>query len=241
MDDRRLLDTEFFLNRRGGIDCISADVNHSRRVEDISVTFAVTDSNGDPVPLTLVSTGAVDDTDPKHPVYSPTVYKYVSDVTLPANGYSNIIVTPDSGSIVLIGFEDGTELTLTETAAPTGYNLLDRTITLTVHAVTGGRLNPNPAITADVPFETSASTQQTPVNATFIHGNDDTYTDNQTSVTVPLTSNSIIGVENNTGSELPSTGGIGTKIFMIGGSILVLAAGVFLVAMSVSKRRSEEN
>ena len=36
-------------------------------------------------------------------------------------------------------------------------------------------------------------------------------------------------VENNQGTELPSTGGIGTTIFYVLGTILVLAAGVLLV------------
>jgi len=36
-------------------------------------------------------------------------------------------------------------------------------------------------------------------------------------------------VENNTGAELPSTGGIGTTIFYVVGGLLVVAAGVLLV------------
>ena len=38
-----------------------------------------------------------------------------------------------------------------------------------------------------------------------------------------------VKVENKTGAELPSTGGIGTTIFYVLGSILVLGAGVVLV------------
>lgn len=44
-----------------------------------------------------------------------------------------------------------------------------------------------------------------------------------------------IGVNNQTGSELPSTGGIGTTIFYIVGGILLIGAGVLLV---VKKRMS---
>ena len=40
-------------------------------------------------------------------------------------------------------------------------------------------------------------------------------------------------VTNNKGAELPSTGGMGTTILYIGGSILVLAAAILLV----TKRR----
>ena len=45
-----------------------------------------------------------------------------------------------------------------------------------------------------------------------------------------------ISVVNNAGTELPSTGGIGTTLFYVLGSILVLGAGVVLV----TKRRVEE-
>lgn len=43
------------------------------------------------------------------------------------------------------------------------------------------------------------------------------------------TSNGTINVENKTGAELPSTGGIGTTIFYVVGGLLVVAAGVLLV------------
>ena len=44
-------------------------------------------------------------------------------------------------------------------------------------------------------------------------------------------------VVNNQGTELPSTGGIGTTIFYVVGSILVVAAGVLLIT---KKRMSRE-
>ena len=44
-------------------------------------------------------------------------------------------------------------------------------------------------------------------------------------------------IENNSGAQLPSTGGIGTTIFYVVGSIMVVAAGVLLVT---KKRMSRE-
>ena len=44
-------------------------------------------------------------------------------------------------------------------------------------------------------------------------------------------------IENNKGSELPSTGGIGTTIFYVSGGALVAIAGVFLI---VKKRMSSK-
>ena len=44
-------------------------------------------------------------------------------------------------------------------------------------------------------------------------------------------------IENNSGTVLPSTGGIGTTIFYVVGSILVVAAGVLLIT---KKRMNRE-
>ena len=49
--------------------------------------------------------------------------------------------------------------------------------------------------------------------------------------------NDAFDVENNTGTVLPSTGGIGTTIFYVVGSIMVVAAGVLLIT---KKRMSRE-
>ena len=49
--------------------------------------------------------------------------------------------------------------------------------------------------------------------------------------------NNIQPIVNNAGSVLPSTGGIGTTIFYVVGSIMVVAAGVLLIT---KKRMSRE-
>ena len=46
-----------------------------------------------------------------------------------------------------------------------------------------------------------------------------------------------IDVLNQSGTELPSTGGIGTTIFYIVGGILVIGAGVILVARKRSSSK----
>ncbi len=56
-------------------------------------------------------------------------------------------------------------------------------------------------------------------------------------VTVDAGNSTHVDVENNKGTVLPSTGGIGTTIFYVVGSILVVAAGVLLVT---KKRMSRE-
>lgn len=46
-----------------------------------------------------------------------------------------------------------------------------------------------------------------------------------------------IKILNNTGAELPSTGGIGTTVFYVLGGLLVVCAGVLLI----TKRRMNKN
>ena len=50
------------------------------------------------------------------------------------------------------------------------------------------------------------------------------------SVRGEILANKTVNVENQSGSELPSTGGMGTKIFYVLGGILVIGAGILLVA-----------
>ena len=57
-----------------------------------------------------------------------------------------------------------------------------------------------------------------------------------TDVTVAGTNATVVAVENQTGTELPSTGGIGTKIFYGAGAVLVIGAAVILV----SRKRAGE-
>lgn len=61
--------------------------------------------------------------------------------------------------------------------------------------------------------------------------------ENVTATTTVITTT----IVNNAGTVLPSTGGPGRTWIYIIASIMILGAGVILVAMSVSKRRSEEN
>ncbi len=52
----------------------------------------------------------------------------------------------------------------------------------------------------------------------------------EVSVAVNTDNNTIVDIENRSGTELPSTGGIGTTIFYIVGSLLVIGCGIVLVS-----------
>ena len=123
-------------------------------------------------------------------------------------------------SFTFSGLDDG-QYKLTETKTPVGYNTIDP-IYFVIEA------------THD---ETADARALKTLNAylTDANGNKQTEMKDGESVnidlgTVDLTAGSITTtVVNKSGSELPSTGGIGTTIFYVLGGVLVLAAVVLLV------------
>ena len=123
-------------------------------------------------------------------------------------------------SFTFSGLDDG-QYKLTETKTPVGYNTIDP-IYFVIEATHDE--------TADAPTLKTLNAYLTDAN-----GNKQTEMKDGESVnidlgTVDLTAGSITTtVVNKSGSELPSTGGIGTTIFYVLGSILVIGAAVLLV------------
>lgn len=107
--------------------------------------------------------------------------------------------TNENGAAEFLGIADGTYY-LVEFAAPNGYNRLDKPQVVTVAGEN-----------ADT---TENGKKENIADATGKYD---------------VAKNSTADVENNSGSVLPSTGGIGTTIFYIVGAILVIGAGVLLV------------
>ena len=116
------------------------------------------------------------------------------------DGSVTTLVSPVTGLIQVVGLDADT-YTLTETKAPEGYNRLTADVEVVIDSNT------------DTDQGTDGSGQPTG-KATLM----------QNEVEVDQ-----VEIENNSGTELPSTGGIGTTIFYIVGSILVVVAGVLLV------------
>lgn len=135
--------------------------------------------------------------------YESTETKYSKTVkTEKKEIKENVSCTATVGADGILRFEGlsaGT-YTITEIKAPDGYNLLANPITVTI------------AWTAPSGTSTDCTwTVTSPADAAVKDG------------IVTLT------IENKAGAELPSTGGMGTTIFYVLGSVLVLAAVVLLV------------
>ncbi len=132
---------------------------------------------------------------------------------------------------------DGTALDLIEVEAgktyriATGEEIDDDDVETTKKIVTNGNTITINGLDSDVTYilkETKAPTGYNIVNDT-IEVKAKTTTEGEGEDAVTTIAFEKISVENNKGTVLPSTGGIGTTIFYIVGAILVIGAGVLLV------------
>lgn len=150
-----------------------------------------------------------------------------------ATKYTNEVITTtdtadgEKGVITIKGVEQDT-YTITETEAPAGFNKL--TAPFTVEAKKSG-----PAVTTKttVFLDAQGNVTNTVTNMTVEYITDeDSYNKETPAVTGEETSVPVYQFDpivNKQGSELPSTGGIGTTIFYVVGAILVLGAGIVLI------------
>lgn len=138
--------------------------------------------------------------------------KLVEWVTVPEG---TKLTSGNDGKFVIAGLDAGSYY-LRETKAPAGYNLLGNEIGITITATLDKSEN-NPSLTA---LKISVREDKTGAVATESDGD----------VTMGIV---FTVVENVAGAQLPLTGGIGTTVFYIAGSVLVLTAAV----LSVTRKR----
>lgn len=124
------------------------------------------------------------------------------------------LTSGNDGKFVIAGLDAGSYY-LRETKAPAGYNLLGNDIGITITATLDKSEN-SPSLTA--------------LKISVQNGPDATATERNGDVTTGIVSTV---VENVAGAQLPLTGGIGTTVFYIAGSVLVLTAAV----LSVTRKR----
>ena len=156
-------------------------------------------------------------------------------------GSSNKVVTDADGLIRIRGIDDDKTYTLTETLNPhEGYNMLTEDVTLTIHldSVTEVTYTPATEYDAEAEYYTKDGDTYTAADVTeaeFNEAPEGTYftKTEETSTFADADEDTWDEVENNKGTILPSTGGIGTTMFYVIGTVLVLGAAVLLI----SKRR----
>ena len=118
-----------------------------------------------------------------------------------------VMTTPENGTISIKGLDDATEYYLYEIVAPSSYNSLTAPIKVVVTTRTDADYRNAGHVLSEVKVT--------------VDGN--------------VSSGTSFNVENNLGTTLPSTGGIGTTLFYVVGGGLMVAAIVLLV----TKKRME--
>lgn len=123
---------------------------------------------------------------------------------------ASVFETDENGAISIVGLDAGTYY-LEETGAPSGYNRITDPIEVTI-----------------TPTYDGTSKTLTNLSGTVEEG----------TATANIAEGEIkVQIANNKGATLPSTGGIGTKIFYILGGTLVIGSGAALV---IKKRMSKD-
>ena len=113
---------------------------------------------------------------------------------------ATLLVTPDSGDILIEGLNEGTYY-LEETEAPAGYNKLTEPIEVEITATASST-----SVSEAVKYKNLSGTSYAPAT------------------------DATVKVLNKAGTQLPSTGGIGTTLFYVIGGGLMAVAAVLLVA-----------
>ena len=125
------------------------------------------------------------------------------------------LVTPADGMIIIRGLAGG-EYIVTETKAPDGYNKLTASIKMPLKQ--GSDLPDGVTLTnVKKSLKADGTELPTPIEFQNVH---------------------VKEIENNKGTVLPETGGIGTTLFITLGALAVIGTGLFLVT---NKRISKEN
>ncbi len=125
------------------------------------------------------------------------------------------LVTPADGMIIIRGLAGG-EYIVTETKAPDGYNKLTASIKMPLKQ--GSDLPDGVTLTnVKKSLKADGTELPTPIEFQNVH---------------------VKEIENNKGTVLPETGGIGTTLFITLGALAVIGTGLFLVT---NKRIFKEN
>ena len=130
---------------------------------------------------------------------------------------SEALTTDAEGKLYIIGLASDVKLTVTEFKAPNGYNKLTETKELT------------PQILAEEIFTTSGE-RHYDEDGNLVSESTATTTAKTVEKNLSELDEAALEIVNQQGTLLPSTGGIGTTIFYVAGGVLVIGAGILLVA-----------
>lgn len=152
--------------------------------------------------------------------------------------FDGTVASTEAGQLPIRGLAEGTYY-LQETKAPTGYTLNTQVFTIVIEAVyneVDGRIQEwwivvDPELDADGKLTDADKDKGSHFKVTHTEATNDT----EASTEAEADQTQEVEIKNTKMSSLPSTGGIGTTIFTIGGcAIMIIAAGLFFI----SRRKS---
>ena len=157
--------------------------------------------------------------------YTKGVYR-IQSVTSGSSTLGTEVEVGDDGYLYIIGLASGTSITGKETVAPAGYNLATGDVT-----ITGYQMGHETWSTTDTyKYDSDGNL----IDSSHTADHTEEHTGNIESLKTDASK--VTTVVNQAGSELPSTGGIGTTIFYVAGIVLVLGAAAIIIA----RRKAEQ-
>lgn len=151
-------------------------------------------------------------------------YNRVADTENGVTAWDGKVTSDEDGALKMQGLEGNKTYYLKEIQAPTGYSLSDKiySIAINMNCDTDGQLIDYTITIKDVTASGDGN-----VNRIYYDNESEKWDISKNRTDIP----------NTTIAELPSTGGIGTTIFTIGGcAIMIAAAGLYFAS-----RRRQEN
>lgn len=146
-------------------------------------------------------------------VYRVVSYDSAADSTVESAELS----TDDSGKLYIVGLASDVKLIVTEFKAPDGYNKLTDTKELTPQLISKEII-------------TTSGERHYDTDGNLVSESSTSTTTKTVTKNLSELDAAALEIVNQRGTLLPSTGGIGTTIFYVVGGILVIGAGILLVA-----------
>lgn len=181
----------------------TGDLTDMETVYTYALAIQKVDQDGEPLAGATFSIGGIQATEEEKGIYIVT--KAGENVTEPT-----VMECDDNGLLIVKGVQLGT-YSVTEVAAPEGYNKLEDSFDATAQKI-----------------------GETVITTTTYYNEDGEETDKESAVTTLTTTNEKLldiaeKVINKAGATLPSTGGIGTTVFYAAGIVLMAGAVFFVV------------
>ncbi len=151
------------------------------------------------------------------------MYSVVSYDSASNAGAGTRVKTDADGYLTIAGIDKGITLIGTEVKAPDGYNKMSGTFNLPT-------VEMGSTTTTTWGNKTEYYDAEGNLVDSEVTGGSSVVTTNAYASVSDIPANAVVEVVNNKGTELPSTGGIGTTIFYILGGLLIVGAAVVLVA-----------